>query len=494
MVLAAFNQVNDEFKHVSLVSQQGRIIASTRWNDDTQFALDEKLLQKLLAGQGNYANIQFTDNEFPQIHMAVMLPEFSKTMGLVWAVLDLKFVWDVLEGISIGKSGQVYIVDANGKYIGHRHIDKVLTTVSQVPESTLKQIRGTGTPMQWFEDEQDTRYYCLGIWLPQMDWIIALRQPYKEIYLHLFRNLYWAALITFVACVVAILFGFYRVRNFLAPIRIMHRQVRQIGQGDLERKVTVTSSHEIGELAEAFNEMADSLKDHISKEIHSARQLAHAQDLAMLGVSAGKVTHEVGNLLNNVGMAANLLHSESLSPGGTTALSKMEKESDRVRAFIQKFLQFAKPTELQLKPVALDLIIQEAMAMHETLVKEQGIKMIFEWPANAPQVQVDTQLIYQLFDNLIKNSTGAMKRPGTLDIVGTVDGAYLQIKVKDTGEGIAPEHIDRIFDPFFSTKGKKGTGLGLAIVKSTITAHRGTINCQSEPGKGTSITIRLPIK
>jgi signal transduction histidine kinase len=494
MALTAFNHINSEFKHVSLISRQGKVIATTRWQDDSALWLDAQLLQKAAAGRSGFSHIRFGQEQFPQVALAAPTPGFAQSKDIVWGVLDLKFVWNVLEGINIGRSGQVYLMDGTGKYIAHRKIDRVLTTSSRIDGETLKTIRNTDQPVTWVEKTEEETFYCLSSCINQLGWIVTLRQPTKEIYHHFFQNLYWAGLITILICAGAIVFGFYHIKRFLNPINTLHQQVRQITSGDLGRKVAVTSFDEIGELGHAFNDMTDALQEMIAKEVRSAQELAHAHDLAVLGTSASKVTHEVGNLLNNVGMSAIALRQESLSPRGEEALAKMEKEAARVKTFIQNFLQFAKPPELQLKPIALDLVIQEAMAVHAPRAEKQNITLTFEWPDDAPHIPADIRMLYQAFNNLIKNGIEAMEAAGVLAIAGAVNQTALTLTVRDSGPGISPEHLDRIFAPFFTTKGKNGTGLGMAIVKSIITAHRGTITCQSEPGQGTCFQICLPLR
>lgn len=493
MALTAFNQVNDSFKHVSLITHENDLVASTRWNDDLPFALEGTLFKRAKAGERVISDIQFSKELLPYAALAVTAPGFAKSPYLVCGVLDLKFVWDVLAGITIGENGYIYIMNAEGKYVGHREIDKVLTDAPRLPTGKLEEIREAAEPIYWFEKENQQTFYCLGSYIPDLNWFITLRQPTREIYYYLFRNLYWAGLITVIACIAAVVLGFHRVRRFLKPIATMHRQVQKIGAGDLDEKVTVTETNEIGELGMAFNDMTDSLKQMIEKEIDSAKELAQAEKLAVLGASASKVTHEVGNLLNNVGMAANALDKEPLSDRGKMALEKMAKESDRVKVFIQDYLKFAKPPELKLAPLALDLVVREVAAMHGEAAGARGISFDLAWPQDVSPVPADAQLIYQAFNNLVKNSIEAINGKGRIRISAAMENGHLAVTLEDDGAGIAPEHLDRVFDPFFTTKGNKGTGLGMAIVKSTITAHRGTITCHSDFGKGTRFIIRLPV-
>jgi len=143
-----------------------------------------------------------------------------------------------------------------------------------------------------------------------------LSQPDTEIYAYLYRNIFWAVLMTFSICIVAVFFGWSWIRRFLVPIQTLHRQVQVIGQGDLDQKVTIETEDEIGDLGNAFNEMTDSLKEYIAREVETARTLVHTKNLALLGTASSKVTHEVGNFLNNTYMALSGLKREPLSQRG----------------------------------------------------------------------------------------------------------------------------------------------------------------------------------
>jgi signal transduction histidine kinase len=132
------------------------------------------------------------------------------------------------------------------------------------------------------------------------------------------------------------------------------------------------------------------------------------------------------------------------------------------------------------------------MFIHEPDAEKRGVRFELFWPSNLPSVHMDSQLMYQALINLVKNSLEAMTRPGDIVIKGSNDKDCLVIIIEDTGPGIDPGLVEQIFDPSFTTKGKKGTGLGLSIVEAILEAHSGTIECHSDPGKGTRFTLRLP--
>ena len=493
MVLSAFQFKKPKFEQVVLIATDGRHLPAAGGNPFEEQPSAAGVVEKAFSGEAATSAVVDGDDHLPMVHMAVPVQRLGKIEAAIYARLNLKHVWDVLEGIRIGETGQVFIIDPSGRYLAHREIDRVVGGMTLSAAEMVPSIKNSPFPVQWVETADGKRYLCLGTHLPDRDWIIVLRQSMPEIYAYLFLNFFWAAVVIALACPVVIALGWFQVNKLTRPIERMHRQVRRIGRGDLDHPVSVTATNEIGALGEAFNEMSASLKATIDREIRTAAELAHARNLADLGVSASKVTHEVGNLLNNVGMSATTLKGENLSPRGAETLARMEAEAARTKTFLQDFLKFAKLPALQPAPVALDLVIREVLAMHGPAFRERGIEFVLAWPPDVPLITGDARLLYQAFNNLVKNSIEAVDGNGQVRVSAAIDGEWIEICVADNGVGIAPEDRERIFEPFFTTKGKAGNGLGMAIVRSIVTAHRGGIACISEMGKGTRMVVRLPL-
>ena len=495
IALAAFNHQMDKFMSVSLISAKGKIMASTRWENETDFSgAQKKLFERALAGQNAASGVVLTKENLPYMHLAVPVSRLGKVVEVLWSRLNLKSVWDILEGITIGRSGQVYIMDLSGRYIAHREIDRVVTAPPAENPDIFKAVKASDMPLSWTEKEDGTRFFYMGYYIPGLEWVIVLQQPLPEIYTYLYRNIYWAVVITVLICLASFLIGWNRIKRFLAPIHTLHRQVQNIGKGDLEQSVAVDSKDEIGDLGLAFNAMTDSLKEYIRREVQAAQELTHAKNLAVLGTTSSKVTHEVGNLLNNIGTALAVLQGETLGPKGAGTLAVLAQESDRVKTFIHNFLQFAKKPDLRLQQTSLDLVIKEALVNYQPAADKKGVRLELDWPPEIPWVNIDAGLMYQAINNLVKNSLDAMTGAGVISIKGNIKGEHLQLAVKDTGSGISPDTIEKIFDPFFTTKGSAGTGLGMAIVKTIVQAHRGTIECQSELNQGTTVVMYLPLR
>jgi two-component system sensor histidine kinase HydH len=241
-----------------------------------------------------------------------------------------------------------------------------------------------------------------------------------------------------------------------------------------------------------FCDMKELPKKFGKRETGAVREIISAKHPALLDPASRKVTHEVGNLLNNVGLTLSTLKKESLSPRGKRAVAVLEKESKRVKLVVHNILQLAKNSEFHFAKQSMDSIIRDVVFVHESDAEKRGVRFALIWPPDLPPVHVDAQLMYQALINLVKNSLEAMTSPGDIVIKGSNDKDSLVIIIEDTGPGIAPGLVRQIFDPTFTTKGRQGTGLGLSIVEAILEAHSGTIECHSNLGKGTRFTLRLP--
>jgi signal transduction histidine kinase len=322
---------------------------------------------------------------------------------------------------------------------------------------------------------------------------VGVTQPRSEVYGYLYQNIYWAALISLIIAVCSVLLAWKGTRRLLAPINALHGEVLNISRGDLDHIVPIDREDEIADLSRAFNEMTGSLKKYLDQEVETACTLAHHKSLAILGTVASEVSHEVRNSLLGVQMMLNGLKREPLSPSGQEVVKIIEKEMEQNSSLVKGFLKIARKPDLKLARGPLDGLIREVLDRIRPEAGSRGIAVTLNWDPAIPHIRMDAALINNAFANLVKNSVEAMNGSGSLAITGKIAQEEILVSVSDTGSGMDSETLERIFEPFFSTKGDQGIGLGLAIVKSNIEAHGWTIECASSPGKGAEFIIRVPL-
>lgn len=492
IALTSFLHQNPRFSAIDLISPQGNIITSPEPAAFSQPADHTDLLDRALSGRTAVSKVAADKDGLPHMDFYVPVFRLGKVDAVLRARLSLKFIWDILEDIKIGKKGQVYVMDGSGRVIAHRDVRRVLQpSVVMTPEA-LNAIRKAG-PTEWVE-KGDGVFYNLGVYIPGIDWIVALTQPRAEVYGYLRQNIFWAALMGLLISTCAVFLGWRGSRRLLAPIQMLHLQVRRIGQGELNQKVSIGREDEIGDLGNAFNAMTDSLRKYVAQEVETARTLVHTKNLAALGTMASKVSHEMGNFLFGIQMMLNGLKKEPLTPNGLDILETIETEVAQTRIFIKGFMDFARKPALKFTRRSLDGLIREVLDVLRPEADAHGTAVTLNWDPAIPPLRMDALLMNQVFTNLLKNSLEAMDSAGKITITGKAAGENILVSVADTGPGMDAETLKKLFEPFFSTKGVLGNGLGLSIIKSNIEAHGGTIECVSDPGKGAEFLIRLPME
>ena len=312
-----------------------------------------------------------------------------------------------------------------------------------------------------------------------------------------------------------LLLSFFITTQIIRPLREMVGAAGKIANGDLSIELSVPSEDEIGQLAASFNHMSIHLKQarqeledygrKLEEKVNERTQqlseiqshLMQTEKLASMGQLAASIAHEVNNPLSGV-LIYNQLITKKIAQGDINKfailsyLSKMEHELTRSTKLIRNLLDFAVQSEPNMKEVDVNEILNQCLelAIHTGSPKIQ-VEKSFD---SAPRITADPDQLQQVFINLIMNALQAMPDGGVLKLRTFAENQDLKIEVQDTGCGIPPENMGRIFTPFFSTKQEiKGVGLGLAVSYGIIQRHRGRIEVKSKTNEGTTFTICLPL-
>jgi two-component system NtrC family sensor kinase len=298
------------------------------------------------------------------------------------------------------------------------------------------------------------------------------------------------------------------------PVQELMAGIRSVGAGDLGYRLVVRSHDELGELASAFNKMSEelaeaqkeitawthTLEDRVAKktrELESTQAgLFNAEKMASLGKLAATVAHEVNNPLFGILTYARLCLKDA--PDGKTRdrLKIIERESLRCGEIMRNLLTFARQTPKKREPNDFNALVQRALRLVNHQVELQQIQLAVQLAEDIPQITCDAGQVQQVALILMSNANEAMQQGGQLFVSTSYDPhtERVELRVRDTGCGISPDNIAKIFEPFFSTKeDQHRTGLGLAIAKNIIDQHGGTIKVNSVPGTGTEFVVNFPL-
>ncbi|NLH74075.1 MAG: HAMP domain-containing protein [Verrucomicrobia bacterium] len=304
--------------------------------------------------------------------------------------------------------------------------------------------------------------------------------------------------ITLFGAVAAFTIAYFISRKISASVKKLAFASERLAHGDLDVRVEIKSHDELHELAEAFNFMAEALRKRDEKlREFTTRRIMESERLAHIGQLAAGIAHEINNPLTGIVTYAHLLLERAKADNGTREfLEKIVKQADRCRDIIRGLLDFARQRKPDKRPSSVNRVLEECISLVENQALFHNIRITRNLASDLPKVFMDPSQIQQVFMNMIINAAEAMNGNGELKLTTRhlpADGV-VEIQFSDTGHGISEEDLDRIFDPFFTTKEVgHGTGLGLAISYGIIKEHKGTITVESQVGKGTTFTIRLPV-
>ncbi len=342
-------------------------------------------------------------------------------------------------------------------------------------------------------------------------------------------------LIFYTACallLIACLSWFFIWRVVGNPVKALERGTKRLAAGELGYQIGVDSKDEIGELAQSFNEMSRQLQaehnqnlawthtleervDQKTSELKRAHEHAlHTEKMASIGKMAAVLAHEINNPLSGILTYSKLLRKwmerewnvgreggpesgpeDSRHQEIREALDLIASESRRCGDLVKNLLTFSRATPMNLQPTDLNQVIGRSLRLVQHQLDLAGIHVEPQLDPNLPLVQCDAAQIEQVLLALIMNAIDAMPQGGNLWLATSFEHEPTQtrIRVRDDGSGIPPDVLPRIFEPFLTTKETgRGVGLGLAISRSILERHRGTIEVQSELGRGTTFTLTLP--
>ena len=224
-------------------------------------------------------------------------------------------------------------------------------------------------------------------------------------------------------------------------------------------------------------------------------QLLQSEKLAAMGRLTSQIAHELNNPLYGIMNTLELLKTEISPENRRRKILEMAlSETVRLSDLLRKMLSFSKPDQEERHPVDIYSVLDEILLLHEKQLKENDINIEYRLAEDLGLVNASKNQLRQVFLNMVANARDAMPHGGTLTVTTGSDGDNVVIDITDTGSGIREEHIDKIFDSFFTTKGEvKGVGLGLSVCYGFIQDHGGDIEVKSKEGVGTTFTITLPV-
>jgi signal transduction histidine kinase len=358
--------------------------------------------------------------------------------------------------------------------------------------------------------------------------IVAEQREHAE---RLAGELRWASvLLTGLVFALSIgLLGLATFRVVVRPVRDLRRAAVRVAAGDLAVDVRAGSGDEVGGLAADFAAMVERLRasraeidrknaelqrwnqtleaevarktEHLERALadlrRTQRRLVHAAKMASVGTLAGGVAHEFNNVIGGIHGCVRLALDGEDDPGRRELLEVIERAAERGAAVTEQLLRFARQRVQAVGPVDVGQVLDESLKLIGPRAQQAGVRIERGGP-RALSIRADGSALHQVFLNLATNAVQAMPGGGLLRVDLDEVGDEVRIRFRDSGVGIPAEQIEHVFEPFWTSRdrepdpARRGTGLGLSVSHGLVEAHGGSIEVESEPGRGSTFTVRIP--
>ncbi|MGQ0524677.1 MAG: sensor histidine kinase, partial [Betaproteobacteria bacterium] len=433
--------------------------------------------------------------------------------GVTTAEVNLKFVWDVVSQIRIGKAGLAYVVDATGYLIAHPDISLVL---QKLDWSGTPQVRAARESSRLAPDEQaeativrdrsDHEVLTSNATISTLGWHVITELKLEEAFAPLVAEVYRAALLLVVGLLLSVIVSVFLARRMVQPIRAIQEGAGRIGAGDLDQRISVHTGDELEALGEQFNKMAAALKESYSDLERKVEERTRELEIANRHKSEflANMSHELRTPLNAIIGFSEVLQERmfgEMNDKQAEYIDDIHGSGKHLLSLINDILDLSKVEagrmELDLATFHLPSAIDNALTLVRERAGRHGIELSAEMDERLGEITADERKLKQILLNLLSNSVKFTPEGGRINVAARHLDGRVEIAVSDTGIGIAPQDQAAVFEEFRQigtdyTKKSEGTGLGLALTRKFVELHGGAIRVESELGKGSTFTFTLP--
>ena len=455
---------------------------------------DREDFRTAFSGQNYFGEVIY-ENNMPLIRLASQIESDDREIiGVISDLVNLKSLNKAVENIKLGKSGYVYLVDENGKYItGSRDEylppDKDLSGIKEIKsiidgENKENSVKIYNNPLQ-------EKVVLSGKNISGYKWFVISEWPKSDAYKTIYNILSQSLAIIAITMAFVVIFGLFAARQIIGPIKTLNNGVGKIAEGDLDYKIKLETGDEFEVLAGEFNKMTDVLKE--NRQLRDEFVFIAAHELrtpvtAIRGYLSMVLDENFGKIKDEV----------------KKALTTVEKANDRLVQLVQDLLEVARSEagkmKIESRPVNIKENINEIIKELKSLSDEKGMKINYKGLDKEVMVGADSAKLNEVLTNIIGNAVKYTVGGGDVDVYHEIDKDKnaLITRVKDHGLGMKKEDMDKLFSKFYriqtnETSKIEGTGLGLFICKEIVERMGGKIWAESEEGKGSTFSFSLKL-
>jgi len=476
------------FIRASCIDLSGRVTASSELGRGLSWDYPKEALSKARESKTYISKVKILDSHIPYVTMAVPIKKMGKSIGALIADVNLRDMWKIADDIKIGETGRAFLVSNDGTLIAHQDKKRVLRNENLKDKEEVLSVLGGRTEAIESKDEFGKKWIISYAPIPDLGWGVVLKQQQDEAYLFSKIMKIQSLIIIISSELAAVLVSIFMAKVLVRPIKTLASRIKKVASGDLDHKIGIRRRDEIGELIRSFNDMTGKLRKAKARERLSA-----------IGEAAAWIAHELKNSLVSIKSFIQLFPQRHKDKKFVDKFSKLiPGEIERWEGMLKELSDFSSHSELKKIDIDAKALIDSILEIMEDKFIENKIDVKYDARDGNFRIKADSERLKQVFINLIINAVNAMPGGGSLilsmDLINGKDAVspgYMEVIIKDTGMGMSRDTLERIFEPFHTTK-ERGMGLGLPISRKIVEQHGGKIEVESQINVGTAFIVRLP--
>jgi two-component system, NtrC family, sensor kinase len=488
LILASRERVHS-FAKLTYVDRAGALVCST---EDLAPQLDpgDPALSDALAGRLHVGTIRIDNTFAPMLRVAVPVRTMGNVVGALVAELDLVAIWELVDDIHVGQTGRALVLDEDGRLVAHGDPRAKALITSNKRMTGLMSLAQTAAVHGGIAEGPGSlgdHVVSVVVPIPRISWTLMLEQEARETF-ETTRLLAWLlAGLTLAAVALALVIGTRLTRRaLLVPLRLLEDAAEAFARRRFDHRVALATGDELETFGATLNDMAAALA-------RAYDDLARSERAQAFGMVAAGLAHDLKHPVGD-------LHAVMLRVRGTEGAEVDRMLADAARRAVPKLTAMVdqlrdlgragKRRDAEFRAGAL----LEALEGFDARARESGVTLAGHAPDGPMLVVADGMLLSRAIENLVSNALDATPRGGRVTLViAALSSGELQIRVRDTGPGIAPEVQAEMFKPFSTSDAEKGLGLGLYVVQRVVEAHAGTLQVGRLPEGGTEFMLVLPV-
>jgi signal transduction histidine kinase/CheY-like chemotaxis protein len=462
----------------------------------------DPIFVQAMANKIYYGPVYFVDGSEP--YMAIAVAGSGRDHGVIVGQVNLKFIWEVVSQIKVGKRGQAYVVDASGRLIADPDISLVLRNTDM---SGLPQVHAARAPQMAADksvagvDGQGKSVLSAHAAVAPLNWLVFVDLPTGEAYAPLYGSIARSGISVVAAIVVALLAGLLLTRRMVVPLRALHDGAVRIGRGDLTQRIAIKTGDELEALGDQFNDMAVRLQESYATLERKVEERTRQLELANLAKSRflAAASHDLRQPLHALGLFVAQLHGRVRANERRRIVARIDAALSAMNELFNALLDISKLDAGVLSPSITEFPVAKLLDRVDMtftgFAREKGLSL--RVISSSAWVRSDFILLERIVFNLVSNAVRYTSSGGV--VIGCRKrGVNLRIEVWDTGTGVPQDQQQNIFGEFYrlsapGSDGRSGLGLGLAIVDRLCRLLDHSVNLTSTLGKGSCFSIAVPL-